>query len=157
MKRKIILMSVLILGIAMLTSCGKKDKDVSNDEKATETSVLKYLPGTWQVTHYLDEGEKEAVPYEALLTFGKEDPENPSTGSFNMKYNGSKYISNGRWSMEYVPNDPGVYIRLENAAGYMITLDGTDAEFYITKISATYMEAMEGNDEDEGFALKKVE
>ena len=157
MKRMMIWMSAIMLGMCLFTACDKKDKNSASEEKSTESNVLKYLPGTWEVTYYLDEGTKEPLRDKMVLTFGKENPNEPSTGAFSMTVNGSTALSGGKWLIEADANNRGVFINFENASGQPYKVDGVTSRLFITQISATYMEAMEGVNDDEGYALTKVE
>ena len=156
MKKYLLICVAIMLGVMAFTGCKKKDKN-SADEKVTQTTVLKYLPGRWQVTHYLDEGYKEPLQDKIVLTFGKEDADSHHSGSFGMSVNDHPIVTGGRWYIESGSDDPGVWILFMDEYGDPVFVDGSTSELFITKISATYMEAMEEMYDDEGFALSKIE
>ena len=161
MKKISFLAALAVLSLGFLTSCEKGGK-------ATDDSVIKYLPGTWKVTQEVyDDGEKVDLRDEILFTFGKEGEDVPEFGGSNssiagklsVKYNGQVVVSRGRWNIEYDAEDPGVFMYLKDDNGHLISFGGNGSEyFYITSISGSSMTILDADAEEgsqEGFILKK--
>lgn len=155
MKKMFIWMSAIVLGIVLLTGC---EKDESTSKKATVSNVLKYLPGTWKISGYLDEGVVEDVYDRIVMTFGKEDKSNPYSGSYSLTVNGYEQVSNGKWYIEPSDDKYGVYLYVTDDEYNMLPIPGGDGSIvYITTISSSYMEVLFDEDSDEGYAFERID
>lgn len=107
MKKIFFMMSAILIGAFLMTSCFMKKVE---DESATLSAVRKHLPGTWEVTHKVaSDGTETKYDYDITLTFGEEGVNVPKisvakssdvAGSFKM-YHISKYVvTKGRWNAE---------------------------------------------------------
>lgn len=157
--KKILFVIACVCMVLGLVSC-KKSK---SSEKATEKTVLKYLPGTWKISQVVDEdGIKEDFKGNIVLTFGKQESESDSGsdhtsslwGYFKYKENGQTVIEHGTWNIEPSSEDKGVFFYCRN--GKSMVIIGADAIYYITRISASSMR-WEIGDDVSGYILSRVD
>ena len=143
----------------MFTMIGCNNNGMS---KATEKSVLKYLPGTWKVTKVIDEkGNKTDYKGEAVFVFGKQESSsdfsqhNSSSlwGYCTITKNEDKILSNGTWNIEPDEEDKGVLIYCQKGSSFF-SFEGN--EFYmITSIGSSSMR-WEDSDNQSGYMFSRV-
>lgn len=129
--------------------------------KATEKSVLKYLPGTWKVTKVIDEkGNKTDYNGEAVFVFGKQESSSDFSqhnssylwGYCTITKNGDKILSNGTWNIEPDEEDKGVVLYFQKGSSF-ISFEGDD-DFMITSIGSSSMR-WEDNYNQSGYMLSR--
>lgn len=139
--------------------CEKKSKDTASD-KATEETVLKYLPGTWKVTQKVDEsGAKTSYEDEAIFEFGKQEDESDFSvhddgsslwGYCTITVNGENILTNGFWNIE--PSQNGVLIYCQRGKN-AIEFEG-NRYYHITSISSSSMR-WETSDDQSGLIFSR--
>lgn len=163
MKKIALIMSALMLGMFLFTAC---EKDKNKSKKATEKTVLKYLPGKWKVTTEVDEdGEKYDVKQSIILTFGEEGVDVPEAhgtmssicGKYSMEHNGTMVVRRGRWNIEPEDGEPGVFTYLHDDDGYLMNLPNGETFFFIETIGEKSMQIVMDNDTPEGYILKRID
>lgn len=157
MKKSIYLLAIIAICACVCTGCE------NSNGKATEKTVLKYLPGTWKVTQTVDEnGTKKDFTEEIVFEFGKQqDPgdfsQNNSSsiwGYCSITMNGEKIMDRGTWNIEPVAEDKGVSFYCQNGYSY-IDIKG-ESFFMITSIGSSSMR-WETTDDQSGYILTRVE
>ncbi len=130
--------------------------------KASEKSVLKYLPGTWKITQIVDtDGTKYEFTDDAVFEFGKQESVNDFNNNHNsylwgycsITINGEKILNRGTWNIEPVSEDKGVFFYCQN--GYSFFTYRGDSFFMITSISGSSMR-WEDDDNLSGYILTRV-
>ena len=163
MKKFVFIMSALLLGMFVFTACEKDKKDSS--KKATEQTVLKYLPGKWKIATEVDaDGEKMDVKQSIIYTFGEEGVDVPEAygtmssiaGKYSMEHNGNMIVHRGRWNIEPVAGDPGVFTYLHADDGELMNLPNGEIFFFIETINDKSMQIIMDEDSPEGYILNRV-
>ena len=155
-------LGVALCAICLFTCYGCEKKKSDESQKATEETVLKYLPGKWKVTQIVDEsGSKtDYNSEEVIFEFGKQEDEgdfNSNHGSSLWGYctvtvDGTKILDNGTWNIEPSEEDKGVFFYCQNGRK-MFEFDGEDI-FYITTIGSSSMR-WENSDDQSGYILTR--